>query len=874
LLRPILSPPPRLANVLAVKDEAALNCCKKAASFATNVLRKYLQKKIEDIIDDETKVKHSELADQADAVFEDPLKGMKSKVKPDDIESCYTPIIMSGGKYDLKPSAESDDNELHYGTIICAVGARFKNYCANVVRTFFVNPSTDQKELYSILIEAYTAAKANLRPGKKVSDVYNAAEAVVKRRNPALLTDKNLTVNLGFGTGLEFRESTYVISAKNHRPIRPGMVFNLAIGFENVKSTDPEKLKDPKSCVYAIMLADTFQVMQESDPEPEVLTHCSRAYSEVSYEIGDGNDDDSDDSDDSDDDEDKKMAGREKPGERGKSGQKSHEQMNENQRRLEKKKRLEALEQFAKKSVESSQAKVSKNEKIASYKSPSAFPSASRPNRIFVDAGAESILVPVGSRLVPFHIATIKSVTKSEEGTSIYLRINFLVPTDVGASKPPGIADKSKIFIRELTFKTKATLEGLSNAYFQIREVQKRYKQRLQEAEVAKTIVIQEDLQINNRTGPVAKLRDVSIRPLMSRRKTTGILVAHENGFRYTSSDKGKLDIIYKNIKTAFFQPAENSVNVLLHFELHNGIMYGPKANKKTNYVQFYVEVVEASQDISQRSRQGDEDGLLEEQEERRRRQRQNERFHAFVKKVEDSLGKMTNQPNLEFDIPYRDLAFNGVPNRANVTIMPTVHSLVALDDNPPMVLSLNEIEICNFERVQLSLRNFDLAFVFKDYTKLPVRIDAIPSSSLERVKSWLNSCDILHYETVQNMVWKAIMKTVNEDPKAFFEDGGWSFLRAEGSDDEEEEESGSEFSAPESESESEDDYDSEDDSEVDEDESESDYGSGDGDEDEGEDWDEMEKKARRDDVEQGRKEREQERDEARRKPPKKKARK
>ena len=39
--------------------------------------------------------------------------------------------------------------------------------------------------------------------------------------------------------------------------------------------------------------------------------------------------------------------------------------------------------------------------------------------------------------------------------------------------------------------------------------------------------------------------------------------------------------------------------------------------------------------------RQGDEDGLLEEQEERRRRQRQNERFHAFVKKVEDSLGKV-----------------------------------------------------------------------------------------------------------------------------------------------------------------------------------------------------------------------------------------
>ena len=33
------------------------------------------------------------------------------------------------------------------GTIICAVGARFKKYCANVARTLFVDPREVNEEL-------------------------------------------------------------------------------------------------------------------------------------------------------------------------------------------------------------------------------------------------------------------------------------------------------------------------------------------------------------------------------------------------------------------------------------------------------------------------------------------------------------------------------------------------------------------------------------------------------------------------------------------------------------------------------------------------------------------------------------------------------
>lgn len=140
-----------------------------------------------------------------------------------------------------------------------------------------------------------------------------------------------------------------------------------------------------------------------------------------------------------------------------------------------------------------------------------------------------------------------------------------------------------------------------------------------------------------------------------------------------------------------------------------------------------------------------------------------NERFLQFVKEVEDKLSKDPTQSanKIEFDIPYKELGFTGVPAKQQVQIMPTVHSLVALDDNPPMVVNLNEVEIACMERIQFGLKNFDLVFVWKDFKKLPMRIEAIPIKSFEPIKHWLNSCDIVFYESSQNILWKTVMKQV-----------------------------------------------------------------------------------------------------------------
>jgi nucleosome binding factor SPN SPT16 subunit len=52
----------------------------------------------------------------------------------------YTPIIQSGGKYDLKVSAESNQDNLKAGVILASFGIKYKDYCSNIARTFMIAP--------------------------------------------------------------------------------------------------------------------------------------------------------------------------------------------------------------------------------------------------------------------------------------------------------------------------------------------------------------------------------------------------------------------------------------------------------------------------------------------------------------------------------------------------------------------------------------------------------------------------------------------------------------------------------------------------------------------------------------------------------------
>ena len=45
-----------------------------------------------------------------------------------------------------------------------------------------------------------------------------------------------------------------------------------------------------------------------------------------------------------------------------------------------------------------------------------------------VDRRAESVILPIYGQAVPFHISTLKNVSKSDEQDFVLLRFNFVVP--------------------------------------------------------------------------------------------------------------------------------------------------------------------------------------------------------------------------------------------------------------------------------------------------------------------------------------------------------------------------------------------------------------------------------------------------------------
>ena len=61
----------------------------------------------------------------------------------------------------------------------------------------------------------------------------------------------------------------------------------------------------------------------------------------------------------------------------------------------------------------------------------------------------------------------------------------------------------------------------------------------------------------------------------------------------------------------------------------------------------------------------------------------------------------------------------------------------------PPFVVSLEDLELVHFERVQFQLKNFDMVFIFKDYNRKTQIVGSIPMNMLDNVKDWLNSVDI-----------------------------------------------------------------------------------------------------------------------------------
>lgn len=424
----------------------------------------YFLDEMSDILDQDKKVRHSNLADQVERMLDNkkfwktvelPNKSkLPAEFDAEQLDWVLGPIIQSGGKFDIKWQTEVNNENLQPGIIIAALGLRYKSYCSSIARTFLVDPNKAQESNYRLLSAVHSLVLKEITDGVACKDVYAKALNYVHTKKPEL--EKHFVKNIGYGIGLENKDPTLVLNAKNARVLKDGMTLCITTGFSDIEN--PQS-KDKSDKLYSLVVADTIRV---TSSEPVVFTGDAPSDADASSFFF------------KDDEEAQPTPKKEKKDSRvGAVATKNitstrlrserttqvdedvEKRRREHQKELATKKQREGLERFAEAIGGQNGNEVKKFKRFESYKRDNQFPPKVRDLGIVVDQKNNTVILPIMGRPVPFHINTIKNASKSDEGDWAFLRINFLSPGQgVGRKDEQPFEDASAHFVRSLTFRS------------------------------------------------------------------------------------------------------------------------------------------------------------------------------------------------------------------------------------------------------------------------------------------------------------------------------------------------------------------------------------------------------------------------------------
>jgi len=495
------------------------------------------------------------------------------------------------------------------------------------------------------------------------------------------------------------------------------------------------------------------------------------------------------------------------------------------------------------------------------YASPAAMPKTTGQPRLRIDMDAQALLVPYQGGFLAWHVKMIKNMTRNDHDGEHFFRVNFWHPGQGKSADDYPASTENTAYVKELLFKSRET-EMFDACINDLREAQRKIKENGIKAAHRQEAQQQQAVPLRELKGCPC-IRDVNIRPNISRgaRGSLGNLEAHVNGLKFSVRGSiEKLEIPYSHIKTAIFQPAETgSLVVFLHIHLKQSMMVG---RKETRHVQFYTEVANQVEDLGKRrtANAHDPDEVMEEQRQEELKQRLNQLFKDFAQKVE----RIQDFP-LKFEVAEEGpFQFQGVPSKTNMRLFCCRQSIVGIEEWPPLVVDIRDVEIVCFERALGHTREFDLVLVMKNYNEPIIRITMIDGRHLPPIKAWLADLDMVWYTIGMNMNWTNVLKHITEDIEEFLENGGWQAWftnpnedssddagKDDGDDDYEPQDDDDDFDADagdiEEDSSAEDDVEEdEDEDDMDEDagDEDEDYDGADDDEDSGLDWDELEKEA------------------------------
>ena len=233
---------------------------------------------------------------------------------------------------------------------------------------------------------------------------------------------------------------------------------------------------------------------------------------------------------------------------------------------------------------------------VPPYASPAVYPSDVGATRIYVDAEHDAVFLPLNGIPTPFAIKCIKNVTltDSDGAGETILKFDFYIPPKTAAATAPkecapamvqvlhdlhilgagAEAARDVAWVKVLSFRARNG-ENLRNVERIVKAIQKRMRAKVRDDRELLDIVQQAPLAVSARK---VSLTDLEMRPNLAGRKTTGACEIHKNGIRFRSNRGEKLDVLFKNMKHAVFQPCGSSnSDVTIHIQFHQPLMMGKK---------------------------------------------------------------------------------------------------------------------------------------------------------------------------------------------------------------------------------------------------------------------------------------------------------
>ncbi|MCX8190293.1 MAG: Xaa-Pro peptidase family protein [Candidatus Diapherotrites archaeon] len=130
--------------------------------------------------------------------------------------------IVASGKNAATPHHIPTSKKIEKGFLIIDCGARYKNYCSDISRTFYLGKAKkSEKDIYACVAQAKIIAEDSIRAGKDARSTFEEVDSYMKSKSLKLIHA------LGHGIGIEAHDLPGRISNDSKFSFRTGLCFTL-----------------------------------------------------------------------------------------------------------------------------------------------------------------------------------------------------------------------------------------------------------------------------------------------------------------------------------------------------------------------------------------------------------------------------------------------------------------------------------------------------------------------------------------------------------------------------------------------------------------------------------------------------------------------